>query len=60
MSRDPSVFRAAAWDAFTAASRAAIDAPDAESALLKITGASKALLGDKDAYLRPGALKEGE
>jgi hypothetical protein len=60
MSRDPSVFRASAWDAFTSASRAAIDAPDAESALLKITGASKALLGDKDAYLRPGALKEGE
>jgi putative methionine-R-sulfoxide reductase with GAF domain len=60
MSRDLSVFRATAWDAFTSASRAAIDAPDAESALLKITGASKVLLGDKDAYLRPGALKEGE
>ncbi len=60
MSRDLNAFRATAWGAFASASRAAIDAPDAESALLKITSASKALLGDKEAYLRPGSLKEGE
>jgi putative methionine-R-sulfoxide reductase with GAF domain len=60
MARDLTTFQTMAWDAFAQASGAAIDAPDAESALRKITEASKLLLGDKEAHLRPGALKEGE
>jgi hypothetical protein len=60
MSRDLNAFRATAWPAFSSASSAAIAAPDIESALSKITTASKALLGDKEAHLVPGALKEGE
>jgi putative methionine-R-sulfoxide reductase with GAF domain len=60
MARNLPAFQTAAWETFAHASRAAINAPDAENALREITRASKALLGDKEAYLRPGALKEGE
>jgi hypothetical protein len=42
------------------AGEAALDAPGPEAAIRALTGAYYELLGDRDAYRRPGALKEGE
>jgi GAF domain len=58
--RDVMALRDAAWAALDSAIRAAGDAPDAESALGHLTAATRDVLGDKEAHLRPGALKPGE
>jgi GAF domain-containing protein len=43
-----------------AVTQAANSAPDVESALAHITAATREILGDKEAPLRPGGLKAGE
>jgi GAF domain-containing protein len=47
-------------EAFSAAARAALDAPDVEAGLSLVTRAAMDVLGDHGAHLKPGALKEGE
>lgn len=49
-----------ALDAFSAAARSALDAPDAEAGLALVTRAAMDVLGDHGAHLKPGALKPGE
>ncbi len=58
--RDIMALRDAAWAAIERATLAADNAPDAESALRHLTAATREILGDKDAPLRPGGLKPGE
>jgi GAF domain-containing protein len=58
--RDIPALRETAWRALERATRAAGDAPDAESALAHLTAATREILGDREAHLRPGALKPGE
>ena len=57
---DRPALRDAAWAALDRAVLAAGDAPDAERALGHLTAATREVLGDRDAHLRPGALKPGE
>lgn len=59
-SRDMGLFYYRAIEALSTASWEAAQAVDLESALHCITHTTKEVLGDKQAYLRPGALKEGE
>jgi putative methionine-R-sulfoxide reductase with GAF domain len=59
-SRDLNAFHDAAWQALNAASSALANAADVEQALVEITKATRSLLGDKEAHLRPGALKPEE
>ena len=58
--RDLPALREAAWAVLAKTVRATADARDAESALALLTAAVRELLGDKEAHLRPGALKVGE
>lgn len=58
--RDLRALRDAAWTVLESATLAADNAPDVESALRHLTAATRALLGDKEAHLRPGGLKPGE
>ncbi len=58
--RDIVALREMAWRVLEKATRAADDAPDAESALGHLTAATREVLGDREAHLRPGALKPGE
>jgi GAF domain-containing protein len=58
--RDLSALREAAWRALEGATRAAGEAPDVESALAHLTAAGHEILGDREAHLRPGALRPGE
>jgi GAF domain-containing protein len=58
--RDLGALRGAAWAALDKAIRAANEAPDAESALGHLTAATREVLGDMEAHLRPGGLKPGE
>lgn len=46
--------------ALSAATRAALDAPDVEAGLSLLTRAAMDSLGDLQAHLKPGALKPGE
>lgn len=52
--------RASALVALGEATRAACDAAGPEEALREITSRCPGLLGDREAHLRPGALKAGE
>jgi GAF domain-containing protein len=58
--RDIHALRAEALAALAAATQAANDAPDVESALGHLTAATHQVLGDKEAHLRPGGLRTGE
>lgn len=58
--RDLKVFREQALAALSSASREALDAPGPEEALACFTSAAFDLMGDREAHLQPGALKEGE
>ena len=58
--RDIMALRDAAWAALESATRRADDAPDVESALRHLTAATREVLGDKEAHLRPDGLKPGE
>ena len=58
--RDNAALHAAALLALAEATRAGGQAADAEAALRHLTQASQALLGDRAAHTRPGALKAGE
>ena len=58
--RDLRALRAAEWAALGKAILAADNAPDAESALGHLTAATREVLGDKEAHLRPGGLKPAE
>lgn len=58
--RDLRALRDTAWEALKNATLAADNAPDVESALRYLTAATREVLGDKDAHLRPGGLKPGE
>lgn len=49
-----------AFGALAAAARAALDAADVEAGMALVTRAAMDHLGDVEAHLRPGALKEGE
>ena len=57
--RDLRALRDAEWAALERAILAADNAPDAESALGHLTAATREVLGDKEAHLRPGGLKSG-
>ncbi len=58
--RDVHVLRADALATLAEATQAANDAPDVESALRYLTGATREVLGNKEAHLRPGGLRTGE
>lgn len=58
--RDLAQFHAQAIATVAAAAASAALAPDAENALRAIARAIHGLLGDKQAHLRPGALRDGE
>lgn len=58
--RDVTAFREQALPAISAAARAALDTEGPEAALSCYTEAAFDLLGDREAHLRPNALKEGE
>jgi hypothetical protein len=58
--RDWPAFRAAALRALADATEKAAAAPDVEVALGYLTAATQAVLGDKEAHLRPSGLKPGE
>jgi hypothetical protein len=58
--RDLRMIRDAAWAELERATLAADNAPDAESGLRHLTAATREILGDKDAHLRPGGLKPSE
>jgi GAF domain-containing protein len=58
--RDLGALRGAAWAVLDNAIRAANEAPDAERALGHLTAATREVLGDMEAPLRPGGLKPGE
>ena len=58
--RDVHALRAGALATLAEATRAANSAPDVESALRYLTAATQEVLGDKEAHLRPGALRAGE
>jgi hypothetical protein len=58
--RDVHALRAQALERLAEATRAANDAPDVESALRYLTAATREVLGDKEAHLRPGGLRAGE
>jgi len=58
--RDLAAFRVDALRAFARAGAAASDAAGPEEALWAITRTLPALLGDREAHLKPGNLKEGE
>lgn len=58
--RDSRALRDAAWAALKKATLAADNAPDVETALRYLTAATREVLGDKEAHLRPGGLKPGE
>ena len=58
--RDIHTLRAEALPTLAEATRAANGAPDVESARGHLTGATREVLGDKEAHLRPGGLRAGE
>jgi len=58
--RDVHALRAEALARLAEAMQAANDAPDVESALSYLTAATREVLGDKEAHLRPGGLRAGE
>jgi GAF domain len=58
--RDLEVFWPAAFSALARAAGAAGAAPGPEEALRELTAVAPVVLGDKQAHLRPGALKPGE
>jgi hypothetical protein len=58
--RDVHALRAEALATLAEATRAANGAPDVESALGHLTAATREVLGDNEAYLRPGGLRAGE
>lgn len=58
--RDLAAFRAAALNALAEAGATACADGDCETALRRVTLAAMTLLGDREAHLRPGALKPGE
>ena len=58
--RDVAALWPAALEALARASRAACAAPGPEEALRELTRVCPALLGDKQAHVRPGALQPGE
>jgi hypothetical protein len=58
--RDLRLLRDRAWSALREATLAADNATDAESALRPLTAATREVLGDRHAHLRPGGLKPGE
>lgn len=58
--RDLAAFGAAALTRLAEAGAAAGREADCEPALRRVTGAAIGLLGDQEAHLRPGGLKEGE
>ena len=58
--RDVHALRAQALERLAEATQAANDAPDVESALRYLTAATREVLGDKEAHLRPGGLRAGE
>ncbi len=58
--RDKTRFQADALKAMQAAAHEAAGAPGPEEAISAITRAEHELLGDRDAWRRPGALLEGE
>jgi hypothetical protein len=58
--RDIHALRAGALAALAEATRAANGATDVESALGHLTAATREVLGDKEAHLRPGGLRTGE
>src|SRR5882724_5744481 len=58
--RDVHALRAEALATLAEATRAANGAPDVESALGHLTTATREVLGDNEAYLRPGGLRAGE
>ncbi len=58
--RDVHALRAEALATLAAATRAANDAPEVESALGHLTAATQGVLGNKEAHLRPGGLRAGE
>jgi hypothetical protein len=60
MSRDWAALHQAALQALARATEQADGAPDVESALRPLTAATLAVLGDRQAHLRPGGLKPGE
>jgi len=58
--RDVHALRAEALARLAEVMQAANDAPDVESALSYLTAATREVLGDKEAHLRPGGLRAGE
>ena len=58
--RDVHALRAQALARLAEATRAANDAPDVESARRYLTVATREVLGEKEAHLRPGGLRAGE
>ena len=58
--RDVHALRAQALATLAEATRAANSALDVESALGHLTAATREVLGDKEAHLRPGGLRVGE
>jgi hypothetical protein len=58
--RDVHALREEALATLAEATRAANGAPDVESALTHLTAATREVLGDKEAPLRPGGLRAGE
>jgi GAF domain-containing protein len=58
--RDWPAFWEAALHALAEATEQASGAPDVESALRHLTAATRAVLGDREAHLRPGGLRPGE
>jgi GAF domain len=58
--RDVHALQAQALARLAEATQAANDAPDVESALVHLTAATREVLGDKEAHLRPGGLRAGE
>ncbi len=58
--RDVHALQTQALTALAAATRAANGSPDVESALGHLTAATREVLGDKTAHLRPGGLRADE
>ena len=58
--RDVHALRAEALALLAEATRAANGSTDVESALGHLTAATREVLGDKEAHLRPGGLRTGE
>jgi len=58
--RDVHTLRAETLATLAEATQAANSARDVESALGHLTAATREVLGDKEAHLRPGGLKAGE